>query len=214
MTENKHKEPSTEGLDKAVESREGEEPKDLKASDEAQAPEVEEEALSEEARLKKEIEKLQDEKKGSEDKYIRLFAEFDNYKKRVARDQNEFSKFANEKLLRELLPVMDNLERALKHSDGSNEDIKSWVEGVALTFKQFAEILSKSGVTAIESVGTPFDPSRQQAMAQVETEEHEENTVVEEYQKGYMLHDRVLRVAMVTVAKKKSSNQEEDNIQE
>jgi molecular chaperone GrpE len=108
---------------------------------------------------------------------------------------------------------LDNLERALQHTDGSS-DLKSWVEGVELTFKQFSEILSKSGVTPIQCVGLPFDPNRQQAMAQVETEIHEDNTVVEEYQKGYMLHDRVLRPAMVTVAKRKNSGSEEQKPQE
>jgi len=152
-------------------------------------------------------------KKALEDKYLRVYSEFENYRKRVSRDQNDYSKFATEKLLKELLVVADNLERALQHSDATT-DLKDWVKGVDLTFKQFSEILSKSGVTTIQSVGCPFDPSRQQAMAQVETETHEENTVVEEYQKGYMLHDRVLRPALVTVAKKKVPGSKEEEPQE
>jgi molecular chaperone GrpE len=155
--------------------------------------------------LKERIASLEGEKKVLEDRYLRTYAEFENYRKRVTRDQSEFAKFANEKLLKELLVVVDNLERALLHSKGTTE-WKGWVEGVELTFKQFSEILSKSGVMSFESVGLPFDPSRQQAMAQVETEEKDDNIVVEELQKGYLFHDRVLRPALVTVAKRKGMN--------
>lgn len=160
------------------------------------------EELSEIDTLKREFEALQEGKKESEDKYLRLLAEFDNYRKRVTRDQNEFSKYATESLLKDLLAVLDNLERALQHSTGTN-DMKVWVEGVELTCKQFSEILTKVGVVPIQTVGCPFDPGKQQAVDHVESEEHDENIVVEEYQKGYMLHDRVLRAALVTVSKGK-----------
>ena len=168
------------------------------------------EGSSEIEKLKKEITDLQDEKRGNEDKYLRLLAEFENYRKRVTRDQNEFSKYATESLLKDLLAVLDNLERALQHSSGTN-DIKVWVEGVQLTFKQFSEILTKVGVTPIQTIGCPFDPGKQQAMAHVESDEHEENIVVEEYQKGYMLHDRVLRAALVTVSKGKGSQKPKED---
>lgn len=151
--------------------------------------------------------RLEEEKKALEDKYLRNVAEFDNYRKRVSRDQNEYSKYATEKLLKELLVVVDNLERALHHGE-SVPELKGWLEGVELTFKQFLEILGKFGVSGFESVGKPFDPSRQQAMAQVESDSHEDNRVVEELQKGYMLHERVLRPALVTVSKRKENSKE------
>jgi molecular chaperone GrpE len=133
-----------------------------------------------------------------QDKYLRLAAEFENYKRLAQRDQREHSRFANEQLLRELLPVVDNLERAIKSATVSR-DRDTLIEGIKLTLKQFLETLGKFGVRPIESVGHPFDPSRHQAVARVPSE-RAENTVTEEYQKGYLLHERVLRPAMVAVA--------------
>jgi molecular chaperone GrpE len=140
-----------------------------------------------------------DEVKNLNDKYLRLAAEFENYKRLAQRDQREQVKFANENVLRELLPVVDNLHRAVtfsKSPSGSNK----LVEGVELTLKQFIESLSKFGVKQITSVGELFDPARHQAVASVESKDKPEHTVVEEHQSGYLLHDRILRPAMVTVA--------------
>jgi molecular chaperone GrpE len=132
------------------------------------------------------------------DKYLRLAAEFENYKRLVQRDQREQAKFANETLLKELLPIVDNLERAVKFSkDGSGDGL---IQGVELTLKQFVETLGRFGVRPISSVGERFDPSRHQAVANVVSEDVSERTVVEEHQKGYFLHDRILRAAMVSVA--------------
>ena len=152
--------------------------------------------------LKAELEKKSQEAQELMDKYLRTYAELENFKKRVVKDQAEWIKYANEGLLRELLPVTDNLERALGHAK-SVPELSQWVAGIALTVKQFEEILAKFGVTAIQTLGLPFDPSVHQAMLQVEREV-EEGTVVEELQKGYFLHDRVLRPALVAVAKKRS----------
>ena len=140
-----------------------------------------------------------DEIKNLNDKYLRQAAEFENYKRLAQRDQREQVKFANENVLRELLPVVDNLHRAVtfsKSSGGSNK----LVEGVELTLKQFIESLSKFGVKQITSVGEIFDPARHQAVASVEAKDKPEHTVIEEHQPGYLLHDRILRPAMVTVA--------------
>jgi molecular chaperone GrpE len=101
--------------------------------------------------------------------------------------------------LKELLPVVDNLERAIQSAKIS-PDGNTVIEGVQLTLKQFLETLNKSGVRQISSVGQPFDPSRHQAVTRVENADAPENTVVEEFQKGYLLHERVLRPAMVAVA--------------
>jgi molecular chaperone GrpE len=134
-----------------------------------------------------------------QNKYLRLAAEFENYKRLAQRDQREQAKFANETVLKELLPVIDNLERAIGFSQGhSGSD--GLIQGIELTHKQFLETLSKFGVRPIGSVGEMFDPSRHQAVAYVPSPGAADNTIVEEYQKGYLLHDRVLRAAMVAVA--------------
>jgi molecular chaperone GrpE len=133
-----------------------------------------------------------------QNKYLRLAAEFENYKRLAQRDQREHARFANEQILKELLPIIDNLERAIKFSKDSAAG-NGLIQGVELTLKQFLETLGKFGVRPISSVGEVFDPSRHQAVAHVRAEAPDK-TVVEEYQKGYLLHDRVLRAAMVAVA--------------
>jgi len=139
------------------------------------------------------------------DRYLRLAAEFENYKKRAQKDQDEYRKYSNERLLKELLPVLDNLQRALQHgrASGSHDGV---LQGVELTLKKYQDILSRFGVTPIPSVGLPFDPAVHQAVAKVEGKGHKPNTIVEEYEKGYYLHDRVLRPAMVTVADSQSGD--------
>ena len=138
------------------------------------------------------------------DKYLRLAAEFENFKRRAQRDQHDAIRFANEKLLKDLLPIVDNLERAI-HCGSEQSTSEGLLEGVELTQKQFLETLAKLEVKQISSVGEVFDPTRHQAVAQVESETAEPNTVVEEFQKGYFLHERILRPAMVTVAKEKTT---------
>jgi molecular chaperone GrpE len=142
---------------------------------------------------------LEEEIKAAQDRYLRLAAEFENYKKRAQKDQAEYAKYANERLLRELLPVLDNLQRALQHAQQSGST-NGLIEGVELTCKQYLEVLSRFGVRPIPSVGLPFDPALHQAVATVDPKGQAPNTIVEEYEKGYFLHDRVLRPATVTVA--------------
>jgi molecular chaperone GrpE len=140
-----------------------------------------------------------DEVKGLNDRHLRLAAEFENYKRLAQRDQREQAKFANETLLKDLLPIVDNLQRAVdfsKSSAGSDQ----LTQGVQLTLKQFVETLSKFGVRQITSVGEPFDPTRHQAVAKIESDNQPENTIIQEHQPGYLLHDRIVRPAMVTVA--------------
>ncbi len=138
--------------------------------------------------------------KTAHDRYLRLAAEFDNYKRLTQRDQREQIKFGNEQILKELLPVVDNLERAIK-SAKDNGGGEALIQGVELTLKQFVGVLTKFGVSPVDSVGHPFDPATQQAVTQVESEKVPEHCVVEEFQKGYLLHDRILRAAMVSVSK-------------
>ena len=137
------------------------------------------------------------------DKYLRLVAELENFKKRSSRDQLEYMKYAHEPVLREILPILDNLERAYYHSKES-QDIQKLIEGLQLILKQSQEILSKLGVTPISAKGELFDPKKHQAISQVETDEFPENHIVEEISKGYLFKDRILRPSMVSVSKKKT----------
>jgi molecular chaperone GrpE len=145
-----------------------------------------------------------EEAKGLQEKYLRLAAEFENYKKLSLREQRESSLFANERILKDLLPIIDNLERAVRAAKDSPSG-NGLLQGVELTLKQFAETLAKFGVTAVPSIGEPFNPAHHQAVTRLESATQPENTVVEEYQKGYRLHERILRAAMVAVAAPGSS---------
>jgi molecular chaperone GrpE len=138
------------------------------------------------------------------DKYVRLIAEFENFKKRSSRDQLENLKYAHEPVLREILPIIDNLERAYYHSKES-QDIQKLIEGLQLILKQSQEILSKLGVVPITAKGEAFDPMKHQAISQTETDEIPENHVVDEISKGYLFKDRVLRPSMVSVSKRKNA---------
>lgn len=155
--------------------------------------------------LKAALEQKTNELGAAQEKHLRVLAEMENFKKRAARDQIEQVLYANEKLLKELLPVLDNLERALGHVDDPSKK-SPWVAGVDLTYRQFLEALKKFGVTQIPSVGEVFDPSRHQAVTYLDTNEHPENHVAEELQKGYVYHERILRPSMVAVARKPSQS--------
>jgi len=135
------------------------------------------------------------------DLYLRSQAELENYRKRVQRDRQDLLKFGNENLLRELLPVVDNLDRAVAHArEAGDADQQGLLEGVEMTLGQFHKVLDKFHVTPITSLGEPFDPARHEAMGQFQTSEFPPNTVAQELQKGYLLHDRLLRPAMVMIA--------------
>ncbi len=145
------------------------------------------------------------------EKYLRLAAEFENYKKLAIRDQREHVRFANEQLVKELLPVIDNLERAIQSSkDKAGGD--ALTAGVELTLKQALEAFEKFDVRPIKSVGEPFNPVCHQAVVRVESHRLPENSVVEEFQRGYYLHDRVLRAAMVSVATSPAVQSEDDAV--
>ena len=144
----------------------------------------------------KELEELQD-------RYLRLAAELDNYRKRVARERAELIRTAHEGLLLEFLPVLDNLERALaaaRSSAGSSRASEALIEGVEITLRLFRGVLEKAGVREIETVGREFDPVVHHAVEQVRVTEVPENTVVEEVLRGYLLDQKVLRPALVKVS--------------
>lgn len=137
------------------------------------------------------------------DKYLRTLAEMENFRKRMVREQSESVKYANEKILCDLLTVIDNIERAVLHSR-DKKDFDALINGLELTMKEFAGVLEKYGVKCVESRGQTFDPARHHAVSTVESDAQQDNTVVEEFRKGYLLNDRILRPSLVSVAKKKA----------
>lgn len=132
--------------------------------------------------------------------FVRERAELENFKRRMQREQAESFRFANEPLVRDLLPVLDNLERAVSHAQGGGNG-QLLIEGVTLVVRSFVDTLEKYGVTRVSGKGELFDPAKHEAMAQVEIAEVAPNTVVDEYCPTYFLHGRLLRPALVTVAK-------------
>ena len=149
--------------------------------------------------LRQELDAKREEAKSSYDRFVRQAAELENFKKRAAREKDEAVRFANESLIRDLLPVIDNLERAVSHAQGGGNG-QPLVEGVEMVLKGLLDVLARHGVAQISAVGQPFDPGKHEAMAQVENENQTPNTVIEEHHKGYLLKDRLLRPALVTVA--------------
>jgi molecular chaperone GrpE len=150
--------------------------------------------------LKKKLEEKEKEIKEHHERLLRLAADFENYKKRAAKEKEEWTKFANEDLIRAILPFIDNLERAVNHAQKVS-DTGVLIEGVRLTLQHLLQALNKFGLSTFESVGKPFDPTVHEAMLVVKTDQHEPNQVVEEFQKGYLLNDRLLRPATVSVSK-------------
>jgi molecular chaperone GrpE len=145
------------------------------------------------------LEAIRREKDELQDRLLRTAAEFDNYRKRVDRDRRDQAEAATASALTGLLPIIDDLERALKAPTGG--DIESFRKGIELIHQQMLELLRKRGVKPIEAVGADFDPRYHQAVAHESSPDHREGEVIEEFARGYMLGDRLLRPAMVKVAK-------------
>jgi molecular chaperone GrpE len=156
-------------------------------------------SLSETAPSEEEISRLSAENSDLNDRLLRALADFENFKRRSRQQMLEQRQFANERLITDLLPALDHFELALAASE-ENGDLQSWKAGVELIARQIAEVLSRHGVQTVESVNTPFDPARHEAIARVETADVPEGCIVELVQKGYLLHDRLLRPARVRVA--------------
>ena len=139
------------------------------------------------------------------DRLLRVSAEFENYKKRTAREMVDFQKYANQSLLRELLPIIDNLELAIKAAaEAADSTDACLLDGVELTRKEILKVFENFHVEPIDALGKPFDPNFHEAVMREESDEHPENTVVNELQKGYLMHDRLLRPSMVVVAMPKN----------
>ncbi|WP_246021683.1 nucleotide exchange factor GrpE [Paenibacillus zeisoli] len=156
-------------------------------------------AASAQSAVSAELEQLRNEVQEHQQRFLRSQADFDNFRRRTQKEKEELGKYASAKLITELLPVVDNLDRALA-AVKENAEAESFSKGVDMIFRQLEGILSAEGLTPMNSVGQPFNPEYHQAIMQVESDEYEEGIVVEEVQKGYLLKDKVLRPAMVKVS--------------
>lgn len=161
---------------------------------------AEPEEIAEPEDLQTQLEKAQAEAQENYERFLRAAAELDNFRKRKEREVSDLRKYANQNLLKELLGVVDNLERAIVATqDGGSSD--GLLKGVDMTLKELLKIFEKSGVTPITAIDQPFDPNLHEAVMQEECADVPENTVVSELQKGYQIHDRLLRPAMVVVSR-------------
>jgi molecular chaperone GrpE len=151
--------------------------------------------------LKRALDDCKEELGQTRDRWIRMVAEMENFKKRSGKERDEFFKYANENILRELLPILDNLQRAIDHAETHNGQT-GLLEGIQMTERQLVAVMERFGISPVDAISKPFDPSRHEAMIQVDSEDHEPNTVLQEHQKGYLLHDRLLRPAKVAVSKR------------
>jgi len=179
-------------------------------SDETSVEDTEEniEAQSEEDKLQEEISSLKEEK-------IRVLAEMENLRKRFDREKIDSIKFGSVNFARDILSPGDNLERALsavKKEEEHSDSIKNLIDGLMMVKKEFASALEKNGISKIDSVDKKFDPNLHQAMMEVENDDLDEGVVVQEIQSGYMMHDRLLRPAMVAVSKKSQQKSEVDTM--
>jgi molecular chaperone GrpE len=183
------------------------------ADSEEQAPGAE----TPEMELEERLQQAETEAQETYDRFLRLSAEFENFKKRTTREMNDFRKYANESLIRELLSVVDNLERALQTTgDGAQTDT-GVIEGVEMTHKEILKIFEKFNVQPIDALDQTFDPKYHQAVMQEPVEDKPENTIVQELQRGYLMHDRLIRPSMVVVSKaatKAEDKAEENNLSE
>jgi len=155
--------------------------------------------------LEVQLEAKEQESKENYDRVLRVSAEFENYKKRTSRELEEFRKFANQSLIKELLSVVDNLELAINSTNGHQTIDQSLLQGLEMTHKEILKVFEKFNVKPIEATGQVFDPTFHEAVMQEETDEVDPNTVVNELQKGYLIHNRLLRPSMVVVARSRAN---------
>ncbi len=148
------------------------------------------------------LESKEQEAKENYERLLRVSAEFENYKKRTSRDLEELRKFANQSLIKEMLSVVDNLELAMNSTNGHKTIDKGLLQGLDMTHKEILKVFEKFEVRPIDAMGQTFDPTFHEAVMQEETDEFAENTVINELQKGYLIHDRLLRPSMVVVARR------------
>lgn len=169
----------------------------------------EQEPDSTEEKLQKEIDNLKKQLEDEKDKYLRLNAEFDNARKRAVKDHEEFLKYAGEKIIQEFIDVFESLERGIENAKKADNKDKL-IQGMELVYKKFKIVLEKNGLAPIKALGEKFDHNRHEAMMQTLTDESEEDKILEEFTKGYMLNGKVIRYSKVRVSKKKESGKESD----
>ena len=178
----------------------------LETSNEEESKAEEKKELTPMEQLQEQIRLKDEEIANQKDTFLREKAELENFKKRLTKEKDDFVQFANERLLQELIQIEDNLERALEVPNATLESLK---EGVEMIQKQFSTFLKNQKVESIEAIGKDFDPTLHEVLNQQESEEHEENTVIEEYSKGYTLNGRILRPAKVVISKKPAEKKED-----
>ena len=152
------------------------------------------------------LDKAEKEARENYDRFLRAKADFENYKKRMARDNEDYRKFANESLFRALLPIVDNLERAIEALGEKERGVNPIIKGVELTLSEILKVFENFAVKPISALREPFDPTYHQAVMQETSDQHPDNTVVKELQKGYLIYDRLLRPAMVVVSKESKNS--------
>lgn len=200
-----------------VSNKEGKEGKsvDVEESEPSEPEEIEEPGSHEDALIKeledtkKQLEETRDQQKECKDSLLRLSAEFENVRKRTQKEKEEFVKYANEKLILELIDIMENLERGLENAKKA-ENKDKLIEGMKLIYKQFKNVLEKNGLTPIKALGEKFDPYKHEAMMQTITDEYEDGTILEEFARGYMLNNKVIRYSKVRVSKRKEDKIENE----
>jgi molecular chaperone GrpE len=201
--EKKNKGENHSPIDVVIGDNQAARPADAKKEEQAEAPKE----PSAQEKMRAELEEKTRESSQYLDKWIRLQAEFENYKKRIQREKTEQMKFGNEALLKAFLPVLDNLERAIEHGKDAKE-AAPLLSGVEITYRQFLNAFEKFGVKPVPAIGEMFDPEKHEAVSQIMSD-LESNRVVSEIQKGYFFHERLLRPAKVIVSKAKSEAEEE-----
>lgn len=165
--------------------------------EETSVPDSKEKEADELTELKEKLAKAEENAKKNYDSYLRALAEIENMRKRFNRDREEYIKYASMSIMKKLLPIIDNLERAL--DENTNQDFETFKKGVEMIYKNLVDVIKSEGVEPIEALGKPFDPEYHQPLMMEESDEPS-NTVIEELQKGYMMHGRVLRPSLVKVS--------------
>ncbi|QKS73206.1 nucleotide exchange factor GrpE [Paenalkalicoccus suaedae] len=178
-----------------VHEEEATEDQDVVLEEEAEFVETDAEEVSQPS----EIEELEAKVEEATNKLLRTQADYDNFRRRTKQEKEAAAKYRSQSLAESLIPAVDNFERALS-VEVESEDAKSLLKGMEMVHKQLIEALKNEGVEQMETVGEAFDPHKHQAVMQVESDEHESNTIIEELQKGYILQDKVIRPAMVKVS--------------
>ena len=188
---------------------------DISDDTKKQAPDVSTEVTAEDkiAALEEHLEAATRESEENMDKFMRASADLENYKKRTAREMDDLRKYANQSLVKDLLPVLDNLELAIKSSRERENGDNNLLDGVELIRKEILKVFEKFNIEKIDALGKAFDPRFHEAVMREETSKYSENTVINELQKGYLMHDRLIRPSMVVVAmpKNRKSDQKEDS---